>query len=268
MPLFSKRRSQSDLAAQLEAAHAAVAGINDQIAERSRVRAERLVDDDANMDEVARMDREIVELRKRAGLFGERIQGFQRQLAQHEAERRAKEHQQLIERVEKRFAERDAAGAELSKHLLAAEKAFRKLLALNDEISAAWPFSTLDRVTSVLVDRATVQALQSELFRIGHVAFIGGNSAAVVRPSFPGGRCPDLRLSGLPEMVTPLTEVLKSASAYASAIMRGGTSAELNGQLLDEPLAPLSELMPDMSGPKVDAKVVQAGMKPHVLGTH
>jgi hypothetical protein len=215
------KRSRADVQGQIEAARKSLDGINDQVAERSRVRAERLVDDAADMDAVAEIDREIAALRKRAGLFAERIRGLQTQVDRLEAEQRAREHQQLIERIEKRLAERDAAGAELAKCVLAAEKAFRRLLDLNDQISASWPFTALDRITGVLVDRAAVSALQHEIFRIGHQSFIGGNSAIVYRPSFPGGKSPDHRLLGLPEAVKPLTDVLREASAFAASIMEG-----------------------------------------------
>jgi hypothetical protein len=58
--------------------------------------------------------------------------------------------------------------------------------------------------------------------------------------------------------------VLREASAYAVQIMRGGRLEPIEQQIADR--APPEALRPDLSGPRVSAKEVQAMIPKQILG--
>jgi hypothetical protein len=138
--------------------------------------------------------------------------------------RRVKEKAALIGRIEARLAERNKVAAELAEMLPQANNLFRRLLELNRAIDSSWPWPGSDRLSIMLPRESIAAAISHELFRVSAVPWRGGgldegNPVAGLR--FPGSKSSHLGLLELPEAVTPLVDVLRSASEHASNIMRG-----------------------------------------------
>jgi hypothetical protein len=130
---------------------------------------------------------------------------------QAEVERVAKERAGQIARVEKRLADRDAAGAELIAAIAKATAAFRKMTELGQAIAAAWNWPAHDQPPILLTPDSLLHALRHELFRVGGLGF-------------PGAKAPRLELLGLREQVPPLSAVLSEARGLAVQIMKTGRS--------------------------------------------
>ena len=140
-------------------------------------------------------------------------------------ERRVREREGLIKKIEKRLAERDSAGAELADAIAAADRAFRKLIDIGVEVQAAWSWPASD-VPAILASHSAISAaLSHEIYRIGGRPMVGGGQ---VEPHgihagvhFPGGRVPRYELTHLQERIPSLTAALQQATAHASSILRG-----------------------------------------------
>jgi hypothetical protein len=206
----------------LDKARAALAESTAKLEELGNRRNTALLssDDDA---QVLALDKQIEELRRTAKSQNDRIGLLEQQHAQEEAERQAHRKAELIDRVEAKLAERDAAGAELQATIAQADELFRKVVALSREADAAWPFPTSDRPTCLLMPGSVLIALQHELYRVGArpLLYGGQDAAREAEVSFPGGKSPRLEFVGLPAKIQPLMDALKAASSYASEIMRG-----------------------------------------------
>ena len=207
MPATVKRKT-ADTKVLLFEAQSGLATIDARLAELD---AGRLEIEPANAVKVevelaaARRDAE-----RRIALLNERVSTEQRQ-------RQAKAQAALIARVEKKFAERDALGAEVAKHLAAAVAAFRRAVAANGAAAMAWPFDPTD-ARACLFGRSFVASIAHELYRIS-----GKPYQTLEAPSdfeFPGAACPSAT-DPRPESVTPLVDRLREATAYATRQMRG-----------------------------------------------
>lgn len=66
-----------------------------------------------------------------------------------------------------------------------------------------------------------IQAIEHEIFRQGHDPFLGGTPGGRQQASFPGGRCPDLRLLGLPGTVRSISGAYRVYGQFNSDIQRG-----------------------------------------------
>jgi hypothetical protein len=202
----------------LDATRTAVVEINDRLAALDRKRkAALLAGDDRVIDA---LDAEIDLAKKQAARHEERITLLKEQAQREEAEAAVKRKLDLIRRIEGKLAERDAAGAELQEVLGQADKLFRRVIALSEEVVPAWSFSTVDLGAALLTGQALAGALSTELFRVGGRPRLLGGREERFEPDFPGGRCPDHRLLGLPEQLPHLTDTLCQASAYVSDLIR------------------------------------------------
>jgi hypothetical protein len=215
--------SKKDASGPLDRARAAHVETTNKIGRLEADRNDALLRDD---DKTAvRLDAELEDLRRLSRAQRDKI-GLLEAKAEREAnELRVKEKAALIERVERKLAERDAAAAELQTAIEGADKAFRKMINLARDVRAAWPWPAHDLPPMLLGDAAIVAAVKHELFRVGaRPALGGGQDKPGSTISFPGGVAPRLELAGLPGSVTPLGEIARGSTALASDIMRTGKS--------------------------------------------
>jgi hypothetical protein len=191
-----------------------------------RLEAERndalLRDDDKT---AARLDAELEDLRRLSRAQRDKIGLLEAKAEREAAEARVKEKLGLIERIEWKLTERDAAAAELQAAIEGADKAFRKMINLARDVRAAWPWAAHDLPPMLIGEAAIVAAVKHELFRVGaRPALGGGQDKPGSTISFPGGVAPRIELVGSPGSVAPLGEIARGSTALASQIMRTGKS--------------------------------------------
>jgi hypothetical protein len=147
--------------------------------------------------------------------------------AEREAnERRVREKAALIGRIEKKTTERNNVAAELQDLIPQANRLMRRILTLNKEIDAAWPWPGGDRHSIMVLRETITNAIAHELYRVTAIPVRGGGQDepdAGLR--FPGARPPTMAIMGLPSAIPPLVDVLRNAGEHASNIMRGKVSA-------------------------------------------
>jgi hypothetical protein len=213
--------ARKDVEARLKAAKAAHAETTEQIRKIGVARADELLQD--NDKEAARLDGELEQLRRLERGHRDKIGLLEAEAKKAEAARHAKEKQSLIERVEARFLEREAIGAELADMIRKINSLFVRLIELGRIIDSGWPWPSPDRQALMLFRENIVEATANELFRVtAHVRLGGGQ---IEHPDaglrFPGSKPSRLELMDLPSHVTPLVDVLRAASEYGSDVMRG-----------------------------------------------
>jgi hypothetical protein len=208
---------------RLEVARAELAATNRQIAEIEAERNKALLADDDRT--AVKLAGQADELRRLAHGHEDKIKLLEVEAEREANERRVREKEGLILRIEKKLAERDAAAAELQAAIEAADRAFRKMITLARDCRAAWPWAPSDLPPLLLGEAAIVAAVKHDLFRAGARPLLGGGQD---KPgaglSFPGGQAPRLELVGMPDRVTPLADVAREATALARKIMRSGKS--------------------------------------------
>jgi hypothetical protein len=220
------RKSQSaspSAAARLDVARTDHAAASSKLNELEAARhAALLADQDS---EAANLAAEIEQQRRLLRGFQDKAKLLQEEVQKEEQARRTKEREELIVRIEKKFADRDAAAAELSDAIRKADAAFRKMIDAGQAVLAAWPWQSHDTHAVLLSTGAITSVVAHELYKTGaRPRRFGGMDQPGDGLNFPGGRCPDLRLANLQEKIKPLTAVCAEASALASTIMRTGRS--------------------------------------------
>jgi hypothetical protein len=173
--------------------------------------------------EAVELATEIENLRRLADGHRDKIKLLQDAARVEEEERRVKEKTGLIERIEKKLAARDSAGKELADAVAAADRAFRKLIDVGLEVTAAWNWPPSEVPACLLSHGAIAAALTHEMYRIGGRPMLGGGQVEAPHAGihFPGAKPPRHELVHLREKIVPLTTVLKEATAHASNILRG-----------------------------------------------
>src|SRR5262249_12929807 len=161
------------------------------------------------------------ELRRLQTVGREKIRLLEVERDRAENDRRDKEKETKIARLEATLAERDKAGAELQELVGKAEAAFRRLIELSASVAPAWAWNAPDFAAGLLTGQALQGALSTELFRVGAKPRLLGGREEKFEPDFPGGRCPDHRLLGLPKQLPSLASQLAEASRYLSDMMHG-----------------------------------------------
>jgi hypothetical protein len=206
---------------RLELAEAAIRAGNNRLAELVQRRNQCLLkDNDAEAIQLqAQIDTLNLELRAhrdKAELLAESVR-------EEERTRKVQEHEGLITRIERKLAARDAAGRELADAIAAADRAYRRLIDIGVEVTAAWSWPPSDLQACLLSHSAITHVLTHELYRVGGRPMLGGGQ--VEKPHagihFPGAKCPRHELVHLQEKIVPLTSVLQEATAHASNILRG-----------------------------------------------
>lgn len=222
--------ARKSAATSLELARKALEDIGTKLDELAHKREDRLLaGDDAAT--IRALDNEIDALEHARRTEVDRIKLLEGRAKQEEAARVMREREGLIKRLESKLAARDAVGAELQTKVAEAEKLFRRMIDLSEQVVIAWPWGTADYAPALLTGSGITTALQHELYRVGARPFLGGAPGLKVAVNFPGAKCPDHRLMGMPEQIPPLVENLAQASRYASDLMRGrrDTSGPISG---------------------------------------
>jgi hypothetical protein len=209
-------------AKKLTLARETLAELESKVAELGSKRRGRLLAGDPAAA-VAAVDSEIEKLKHAAQTERDRIKLLEAEVEREAGEKRAREKAALIGRIEKKLAERDAAGAELQAAIVKSDAAFRRVVALSRECDASWPWPASDRIPAMLPPGTILRALEHELFRVGaRPRLLGGMDKPDAGLNFPGGKSPTLQVVGLPNEVPSLTDVLKQASAFAVELLRSG----------------------------------------------
>jgi hypothetical protein len=198
---------------------------NRQLAELEGKRNAALLKDDDQT--AAKLLGEIERLQRLARGHRDKIKLLTAEAEREAVERRVKEKSALISRIERKLAERDQAGAELSDLVTKADGAFRRLIDIGTEIRTCWPLPDHDAVAAMLTPNTIVDALTHELWRIGARPMLLGGMKEMPQAGvhFPGGKPERLELGGLPGRIRPLTDKLATASQFASSVMREGRSS-------------------------------------------
>jgi hypothetical protein len=207
---------------RLEAARADHAATSSKLNELESARTAALLADQDG--EAANLAAEIEQHRRLLQGFHDKINLLQEQVEKEAQARRAKQAA-LIERIEKILAERDAAGADLVEAIKKADAAFRKMIDAGQVAMGAWPWQSHDTHAALFTPSAITAATMHELYKTGaRPRLFGGQDQPGAGLHFPGGRCPDIRLTNLQDKIKSLTAVCAEASALASSIMRTGRS--------------------------------------------
>jgi hypothetical protein len=206
---------------RIETTQAALEQANAKLAELNEQRNAALLRDD-NGAAVA-FGIEITNLKLTARAHEDKITLLREAAVEGERERKVKEKAALIERIEKKLAGRDSAGAELADAIAKADKAYRKLIDIGLEVTAAWSWPPSDLPACLLSHGAITAALTHEMYRIGGRPMLGGGQVEAPHAGmhFPGAKVPRVELTHLREKIVPFTAVLQQATAHASNIMRG-----------------------------------------------
>jgi hypothetical protein len=193
---------------------------------QARYNTARLADRD---DEAAKLDLEIEKHSRVVKGLRDKVVLLAEQVEREENERRVREQQELIERNEADFADRNSIVAELAATIAQAIALSRKVYDKNNKLRAAWPFTTADYGACLLTEPGVIALLQHELFRVGtKPRLLGGMDRPPFYPAFPGAKAPRVELAGTPHLVKPLVDAFKAASVAASQIMRTGKHTSPN----------------------------------------
>jgi hypothetical protein len=265
-------KRKNDVAAQMADVREKLAEIASAMGVLQKRRGELLldVDDPSSIASIEKIDQELASHQRTSSIHHQRVAALQSELDAQNRARIAKEQAALIDRIEAKFAERDAHGAELAKHLAAAVKSFRAMMAVNDAILPAWGWTLTDRIVAGLTDPKIIEFTESEIFRIGFSPFIGGTPGKVYRGNFPGAKAPNTPnrhlYLGMPEAVPPMVDALKAASTWASKLMRGGAPAlPADAQPIETRATP-DQMKPQLSGEKKSAAQIQSTISKVTLG--
>jgi hypothetical protein len=219
---------------------------NAKLSDTGRRRDQLLLANDATgLDAI---EVELANLQKASVRQADRIRLLEAEAERETNERRVKERQGLIGRIEENLVERDAAGRRLQNTLSKAEREFRELIRLSEAAAAAWPWPPSDLIPMLMSGATIARAVAHQLYKCGARPPLLGRPGELIEAPFPGGVCPDHRLRGLLDQIPSLTDVLADGSRMASRIMRGGpaaTPASANGAAPSPPAASGNGETPD-----------------------
>jgi hypothetical protein len=246
MALAVKQKKPADTAALLAEARAGLAAIE---AKERELDAKRL---ELEPELAVKQDIEFAASRKDAE---RRVALLEEKAAAEQKARQVKAQGELIERVEKKFAESDQAGERLAAHLAAAVGEFKKLVATRSAAQIGWPWQASD-AAGCLFGRWLAAAISGELYRLSGTPFATDDAAQF---AFPGSQCPSVS-DPRPESIAPLAEKLKESSGYASRQMR---EAPVRTLPVAAPVEPKPLALPAKSAEpqKADAKPGPAGVR-------
>jgi hypothetical protein len=215
---MSRRNGAGD---SLARAQAVLAETDANLAALVKKRNAALIDGSTDAD-VALIDDEIAATQKLLRTHTDRVSLLFAERDRVEGERRIKERQAHVCRVEAKLAERDEAAGALQKCVEQADKHFLRLIELAREVRAAWPWRGDQLAPALIADGEILRHLRYELYRAGARPLPGGGlPGPVAGPSFPGGTPEDLSWAMLPDRIVPLAVKFAAASEYAVGIMRG-----------------------------------------------
>jgi hypothetical protein len=208
---------------RLETAQQAIEDANHKLAELNERRNQCLLRD--NDTEAAKLSTEIEDLQRLAHGHRDKIRLLQEAVAEEERARKVKEKSDLIGRVEKLLAKRDAAAGKLAAAIKQSDDAFREMIDHGQAVIAAWPWASSDIDAMVLLPRAVTVVTQHEIYKTAaRPRSFGGMDRPGDGVDYPGGVCPDHRLRNLQQEIKSLVAVCGAGSGLASQIMRTGRS--------------------------------------------
>src|SRR5262249_50675851 len=145
-------------ATRLEAAHSSLRDIDRKLAQVDAAKVSALLADD---DEAAAgLEAKAEELRRLQTVGREKIRLLEGERDRAENERREKEKETKVARLEATLAGRDAAGAELQTKIREAEKLFRQIISLSEKVAIAWPWGTADFGAALLTAPSIASVVQ------------------------------------------------------------------------------------------------------------
>lgn len=153
--------------------------------------------------------------------------------------------------------------SELERGLGIAVTSFRKAIEFSEKRLQPSFSGDLPMIGLGLKAGEMIQAIQAHLFRVGSQPFIGGSPGARAPVNFPGGKCPDHRLMGLPDKVPSLTAHYLDLKNFAVDIQRG--VRRFDGKEPDTP-APAQEGQWAQPGPSIAPAAETPGKAPHIEG--
>lgn len=172
--------------------------------------------------------------------------------------RRAAEMKAQVDRNEAFFGDPNTDGtfigelAKVQRGLDDAVNAFRKAIEISEKKIQPSFVGDMPMTGLGLKAGEIIQAIQGHIFRIGSQPFIGGTPGARAPINFPGGKCPDHRLMGMPERVPSLVQAYLEFKKFAVAIQRG--ERRFDGR------------EPDKEAPTVARPVALAAKSPFIEG--
>lgn len=213
----------ADAATPLDRARAALAETNARLATLAQDRRARLLaDDDAA---VAEIDREVETLNRSARLLTDKLAVLEEDAQRQGAERRAAEREARLAAADAKFAEGDRIGEELEASIARTVELFKQLIAVRTEAFTASGLALGDAGVALASGPAIKIAVAHQLYKVGTTPMLHGRAGEIVPTAFPGGQAPTIEMRGLPERIVPLSELLRTASAWASDRMRGRSPA-------------------------------------------
>lgn len=196
-------------AERLSAARDELARIDDEIIAAGRERDLALLDDDP--EGVRRAEALAADLDKQKERAARRVTLLEEKAVAELRQRQERAQTDLIERSAGSLRERDAATAEMLKHMEAMITAFHKAVKAGNAAISGWPFGFGDN-QAALIGSFFVHAIPAELYRL-----TGDDMGRSVE--FPGALCPDIR-DRRPQSVKPLLDKIADGTAYALRLMR------------------------------------------------
>jgi hypothetical protein len=217
-----KEPAPSSATDRLASTQAALAQANARIAELDAQRnAALLKDEDAT---AVKLGTEIDALKQAARAHSDKIALLKEQAAEEERARRAREREELIERIEKKLVQRDAAMEGVAAAIKQLASASERAITLGREIIAAWTWAPHDLPPALLTPAAIMTTISHESFRVSyHAKKYGGADVDVLAGhSLPGSRSPTWQLAEDPSRVRPMIDVVRDATEFAKTFLRTG----------------------------------------------
>jgi hypothetical protein len=227
MPAASnpEQAAPSSAADRLASVRAALDATTRKISELDQARNERLLADDN--EGAIKLGIEIASLRLSARADVDKIALLREKAAEEERARRAQERQALIERIEKKIAQRDAAMEGVAAAIKQLASASERAIILGREIIDAWSWPNHDLVPALLTPSSIMTAIAHECFRTSHHPrrFGGADTDPLAGISLPLSRAPTLQLLEDPSRVRSMEDVVGEASAFARRFLKTGVGS-------------------------------------------
>jgi hypothetical protein len=249
---------------RLASTQAALAQATARIAELDEQRNASLLASDDDTTAI-KLGSEIDALHQAARAHSDKIKLLREEVAKEEQERRAQAKADLIEKIEKKIAQRDAAMEGVAAAVAQLTKASERAITLGREIIAAWTWVPHDLPPALLTPAAIMAAISHESFRVSYHArrFGGADADPLVGHSLPGSRSPTWQLAEDPGRVRPMVDVVRDASEFAKQFLRTGkgsaavevvaTTVSTNGKG-DAPATQIGDGLTNLGSQRSDAE--------------
>jgi hypothetical protein len=207
---------------RLEAATAAVEEATRKLAELNVRRNEHLLRD-SNVEAI-RLQVQIDALNQEVRAHRDKIELLKAEVEREANEKRIREREGQIKRIEFKIAERDKAMEEVASAIKQLAVASERAITVSREIVAAWVWAPHDLPAALLTPPSILTAISHESFRCSyHPRRYGGmDTDPLAGHMLPGSRCPRLEWTEQPERTRPMIHVVHDASEFAKRFLRMG----------------------------------------------